>query len=111
MIINLRNQAEKCYTELARIIDTLQVKGQLSAGEAACLLDVIDLVVEQKAPQFHWVLGQFLELDGIPETHEIEEIVKATLIGTNLKSPEDLDQMTAIIGDLTRERNRILDGQ
>lgn len=111
MIINLKNQAGKWYTELARIIDTLHIKGRLKPEEASCLLDIIDLVVVQKDLEFAKLLGKFLERDGNPDTYEIEEIVKATLIGTNLKQPENMEQVTAIIGELIRERNRILDNQ
>ncbi|MGE5545171.1 MAG: hypothetical protein ACM3UW_09395 [Bacillota bacterium] len=111
MIINLKNQADKWYTELARIISTLQVKGRLRPDEARCLLDIIDLVVVQKNLELFRLLEEYIERDGIPETHEIEEIVKATLIGTNLKQQENMEQLTAVIGELIRERNRILDQQ
>ena len=108
MIINLRNQADKWYTELARIIGTLQVKGRLRPDEANCLLDIIDLVVVQKDLELLRLLEEYTERDGNPETHEIEEIVKATLIGTDLKQPENMEQLIAILGELIRERNRIL---
>jgi len=108
MIINLKNQADKWYTELARIIGTLQVKGSLRPDEASCLLDIIDLVVVQKNLELLRVLEAYVEHDGIPETHEIEEIVKATLIGTNLRQAENMEQLTAVLDELIRERNRVL---
>jgi hypothetical protein len=111
MIIDLKNQAGKWYTELARLIGTMHIRGRLKPEEARCLLDIIDLVVVQKDLGFLRLLEQFVERHGNPETHEIEEIVKATLIGANLKQPESMEQVTEVIGELIRERNRILDDE
>ncbi len=111
MIINLKNQAGKWYTELARMIDAMQIKGRLKPEEAHCLLDIIDLVVVQKDLEFLRLLEEFTQREGNPETHEIEEIVKATLISTNLKQSESKEQVTEVIGELIRERTRILDNQ
>ncbi len=110
-MINNRHQVEKCYTELARSIGALQLKSQLNVAEASCLLDVLDLVIVQEDSEFNRVLSEFLEFEGVQETHEIEEIVKATLIGSNLKLQEELDQVKIIIDNLTQERNRILIAQ
>jgi len=107
MIINLKNQSDKYYTELARAIGVLECKGQLTPGEASCLLDVLDLVAVQRDYEFHRVLDGFLKADYGPEMHEIDEIVKATLTGVTLKSAEERNQVMAVIEDLTREKNRI----
>lgn len=111
MIINLKNQADKWYAELAKIIDILLVMGRLRPEEARCLLDIVDLVLVEKDFELLRILEEFIECDGVSETQEIDDIVKATLIGTNLKQPENMEQLTAILGELIRERNRILSMQ
>lgn len=111
MIINLKNQADKWYAELAKIIDILLVMGRLRPEEARCLLDIVDLVLVEKDFELLRILEEFIECDGVSETQEIDDIVKATLIGTNLKQPENMEQLTAILGELIRERSRILSMQ
>jgi len=111
MIIDLKNQPEKWYTELVRIIGVLQVKGRLKPEEARCLLDIIDLVITQRDLELLHILEEFTVQESVPETDEIDEIVKATLVTTDLKEPESIKQLKAVVQELVRERNRIQNKQ
>ncbi len=107
VIIDLKNRPEKWYTELARIIGVLQVKGRLKPEEARCLLDIIDLVIIQQDLELLHILEEFTEYESIPETEEIDEIIKATLLAADLKQPESIEQLKAVVQELVRERTRI----
>lgn len=111
MIIDLKDRPEKWYTELVRIIGLLQVKGSLKPEEARCLLDIIDLVIKQHNLELLHILEEFTERESIPETEEIDEIIKATLVAANLKQPEGIEQLKAVVQELVRERNRIQNKQ
>jgi len=111
MIIDHKNRPEKWYTELARIIGILQVKGRLKPEEARCLLDIIDLVIIQQDLELFYILEEFTEHESVPETYEIDEIIKATLVATNLKQPESIKQLKAVVQELVRERTRIQNKQ
>ncbi|NLV17424.1 MAG: hypothetical protein GXY50_09505 [Syntrophomonadaceae bacterium] len=96
------------YTEMARVIDALRIKGQLSGEEGTCLLDLLDLICAGTSPELNRALEQVLEVPGNSDTVEIDEIIKGTLMGTDSKSMEDVAQAVGIIRELNRERNRIL---
>ncbi|NLB18535.1 MAG: hypothetical protein GX825_07390 [Syntrophomonadaceae bacterium] len=108
MIVNRRYPEKQLYTEMARIIDALRVKGQLSSEEGTCLLDLLDLICAGTSPEFNKTLEEVLEVPGNSDTMEIDEIIKGTLMGTDPKSMDEVAQVVGIITDLHKERNRIL---
>ena len=108
MIGDFRYPAEKWYTEMARVISALQLKGRLSADEGSCLLGVLDLVCKERNTELIKVLEDYLRFPESEDTREIDEIIKATLTGMDFKSDEDVGRTTGIVRDLNLERERIL---
>ncbi|MGE5398528.1 MAG: hypothetical protein ACM3MK_13470 [Chitinophagales bacterium] len=103
---------EKVYTgKVAAAINTLQIKGWLTEAEMISLLDLLDCLVLKESPQLLQALQEFLSFPNSELTHELDEIVKATLLATDFKNPEAIKQAIDIINEMTSEKNRLYNSQ
>lgn len=92
---------KRLYDALAHAVFTLHLqKGRLSRDEMYCLLNVLDMTLPGMEDQgLVQVLREWQE--GHPNP-EIDEIIKATLLGTDFTKPASLASTTGTIRELIR---------
>jgi hypothetical protein len=103
----MANESEdryRIYDETASLIAGLVIRKRISEEEMAFLLNLLDLVFFQNDQR------DFIEL--LKNWHpgegdgEIDEIIKATLLKTDLKNSRSIQENSEIIRDLIREKYR-----
>lgn len=108
-MINSKNLAKKAYTEMAAMIRTMELRNQINEGEMLCLLGILDCMVVGEERELQKVLKEFIALPQTPETLEIDEIIKATLVSGELNNNDGLQQMVSLLSGLIEEKKRLLD--
>lgn len=94
----LDNKRKKAYDETASLITNLHFKDSLNLQEMTVLLSILDLAVlnEGQDPLIHllkiWRQGNYDD--------ELNEIIKATLLGIDFSDKSSIDMNMEIIRDL-----------
>lgn len=109
MIIRRKDLASKAYQDLVAMIAALPAKGVISEAEELVLFDILDLVIKQNDVDLAHVLADFLAEENAPDTSEVDEIVKATLMSSQLKDQKQRDVLINLVSDLTKEKKRLLE--
>lgn len=99
-----RKQALKAYTELARAIRTMELKGRLNDKEMLALLGLLDAVNGDEYRELQELLDQYLSL---PPDREADEIARATLVGGSLD--DGLGEIMTVLAGLMAEKQRAAD--
>lgn len=97
----------KAYTQLAAAIRTMEIKGLIREEEMMCLLDLLDLVVLKGDTLLLKALNEYLKAPDGEGTQELDEIVKATLVGGDLKSEEGVRLLAQVVSDLAKEKEKM----
>lgn len=97
-------EAQRAYIRMSDTIRKMHVRHLLKTEEMTMLLNLLDRLISTEPDQLAEALQAYGAVAGLPQPDEIDEIVRETMMHSDLKNPDQVQMLTDLLNSLIAEK-------